>query len=119
MGYLGFCRKQNVLRLKIYNNFEAKLRIAIRYLNTPHIIAYYLVTEVSYGEGFGVATSEDGQHWTDHGYVWHGPSWWNHTPKFWEGSSAVWRAADFNETGEARITLRIRVLTHPFRQGDT
>jgi len=39
------------------------------------------VTEVSYGEGFGVATSTDGQHWTDHGYVWHGPSWWN--PSTW------------------------------------
>ena len=34
--------------------------------------AYYLVTEVSYGEGFGVATSVDGQHWHDHGYVWKG-----------------------------------------------
>jgi hypothetical protein len=70
--------------------------------------AYYLVTEVSYGEGFGVGTSTDGVHWTDHGYVWHGPSWWNpgtkDSPKqFWEGSSAVWRAKDFNETGRYLI----------------
>ena len=68
--------------------------------------AYYLVTEVSYGEGFGVATSANGQHWEDHGYVWKGPSWWNPpngTAKYWEGSSAVWRAADFNKTGRYLI----------------
>eukprot|EP00729_Bicosta_minor_P010576 gene10576-4528_t len=72
--------------------------------------AYYLVTEVSYGEGFGVATSPDGQHWTDHGYVWHGPSWWNNskgTPQYWEGSSAVWRAADFKKTGKYIINYSI------------
>jgi hypothetical protein len=49
------------------------------------------------GEGFGVATSRDGQHWTDKGYVWHGPSWVQH--RWWEGTGAVWRAADFNKTG--------------------
>ena len=71
--------------------------------------AYYLVTEVSFGEGFGVATSPDGTHWTDHGYVWHGPSWWNNTKgKWWEGSSAIWRAADYNTTG------RYRRLSPPF-----
>ena len=46
------------------------------------------------------------RHFTDHGYVWHGPSWWNATggtPKYWEGSSAVWRAADFNKTGKYLI----------------
>jgi len=68
--------------------------------------AYYLVTEVSFGEGFGVGVSSDGVHWVDQGYVWHGPSWWNNTkgqPKFWEGSSAIWRAADFNKTGKYLI----------------
>jgi len=75
--------------------------------------AYYLVTEVSYGEGFGVATSTDGQHFTDHGYVWKGPSWWNAKEikreggKFWEGSSAVWRAADFNTTGRYLINYSV------------
>ena len=59
--------------------------------------AYYLITEHSPGEGFGVATSDDGQHWHDHGYVWHGPSWTQH--KWWEGTGAVWRAQDFNKTG--------------------
>ena len=51
------------------------------------------------------------QHFTDHGYVWHGPSWWNQTlpttgsdgKQYWEGSSAVWRAADFNTTGRYLI----------------
>eukprot|EP00947_MAST-08B_sp_MAST-8B-sp1_P000874 g874.t1 len=74
------------------------------YVENGTYYAYYLVTEVSYGEGFGVGTSTDGVHWVDRGYVWKGPSWWNPgTPsspeKFWEGSSAIWRAADFNETG--------------------
>ena len=39
---------------------------------------YYLVTENSPGEGFGVATSPDGQTWTDHGFVFHAPSWREH-----------------------------------------
>eukprot|EP00937_MAST-01D_sp_MAST-1D-sp2_P001659 g1659.t1 len=65
--------------------------------------AYYLITEVSYGEGFGVATSPDGQHWTDLGYVWKGPSWQQN--RWWEGSSAVWRAADYNETGRYLINF--------------
>ena len=59
------------------------------------------MTEVSYGEGFGVASSADGQHWNDHGYVWKGPSWTKRN--LWEGSSAVWRAADWNETGRYLI----------------
>ena len=69
-----------------------------------------LVTEVSFGEGFGVGTSTDGVHFTDLGYVWHGPSWWNTSKtgptdghKYWEGSSAIWRAADFNRTGRYLI----------------
>ena len=69
------------------------------------------MTEVSFGEGFGVGTSTDGVHFTDHGYVWHGPSWWNSSlptsrtdgKKYWEGSSAVWKAADFNKTGRYLI----------------
>ena len=59
--------------------------------------AYYLITEHSPGEGFGVATSADGVHWDDHGYVWHGPSWAEH--RWWEGTGSVWRAPDFNATG--------------------
>ena len=45
--------------------------------------AYYLITEHSPGEGFGVATSPDGAHWLDHGYVFHGPSWVQH--RWWQG----------------------------------
>ena len=67
--------------------------------------SYYLVTEVSYGEGFGCASSRDGVHWHDHGYVWHGPSWVEH--RLWEGSSAIWRAADFNRTGRYLINYSI------------
>ena len=62
---------------------------------------YYLVTEYSPGEGFGVATSPDGQHWTDQGYVFHGPSWTEH--RWWEGTGSVWRAPDYNTTGRYLI----------------
>jgi len=67
--------------------------------------AYYLVTEVSYGEGFGCASSPDGQHWTDHGYVWHGPSWVQQ--KWWEGTSSIWRASDWNTTGRYLINYSV------------
>ena len=63
--------------------------------------AYYLITEHSPGEGFGVATSTDGVHFKDHGYVFHGPSWVEH--KWWEGTGSVWRAPDFNSTGRYLI----------------
>ena len=63
--------------------------------------AYYLITEQSPGEGFGVATSTDAVHWHDHGYVWHGPSWTEH--RWWEGTSSVWRAPDYNKTGRYLI----------------
>ena len=62
---------------------------------------YYLVTEHSPGEGFGVATSPNGQHWTDHGYVFHGPSWTEH--RWWQGTGSVWRAPDYNTTGRYLI----------------
>ena len=58
---------------------------------------FYLVTEHSPGEGFGVATSSDGQHWNDRGFVYHGPSWTEHG--WWMGTGSVWRAADFAKTG--------------------
>ena len=64
--------------------------------------AYYLITEESPGEGFGVATSPNGaSNWTDHGYVWHGPAW--EQSKYWQGTSSVWRAADFDKTGRYLI----------------
>ena len=44
--------------------FLSSFSYTLHVLSTPN--------QVSYGEGFGVATSPDGQHWTDHGYVWHG-----------------------------------------------
>ena len=47
--------------------------------------AYYLITESSPGEGFGVASSVDGQHWIDHGYTFHSPDWAAH--HWWEGKA--------------------------------
>ncbi|KAL1529474.1 hypothetical protein AB1Y20_000421 [Prymnesium parvum] len=63
--------------------------------------AYYLVTEHSPGEGFGVATSSDGVHWTDRGFVWRSPAWRAHG--WWEGTSSVWRAPDYPRTGRYLI----------------
>ena len=43
--------------------------------STPNLAivgAFLLFWQVSFGEGFGLATSPDGQHWDDQGYVWHG-----------------------------------------------
>ena len=65
--------------------------------------AYYLVTEVSYGEGFGVATSTDGFNFTDHGYVWHGPV----QPRSLFAYRSVRRAL-FNAIGDSRVTLSLR-----------
>ena len=79
--------------------------------------AFALITEISPGEGFLAASSKDGVHWTDHGYVFHKPG---STPpgsfekqvcpgstlpdgspavcSGWQGTGAVWRSADFNKT---------------------
>ena len=39
------------------------------YFHAGTYYLYYLITESSPGEGFGVATSEDGVHWKDHGWA--------------------------------------------------
>jgi hypothetical protein len=72
--------------------------------------AYYLVTEHSPGEGFGVASSPNGvTDWTDHGYVWHSPDWGDH--QWWEGTGAIWRAPDFNKT--VRLDLPPATMSAP------
>jgi len=71
------------------------------FLENGTYYVYYLVTEHSPGEGFGVATSADGQHWIDHGYVFHGPSWSQH--RWWEGTGSVWRAPDYATSGRYLI----------------
>ena len=91
------CLLGSVSSLMFHSKAVSKQWDTWAFVENGTFYAYYLVTEVSYGEGFGVATSSDGVHFDDHGYVWHGPSWWNWPSKsapkqFWEGSSAVWRA---------------------------
>jgi len=56
---------------------------------------YYLITERSPGEGFGVATSEDGVHWEDHGWA------IRESDKNLQylGTGAVWKTPDFEKTG--------------------
>ena len=57
---------------------------------------YYLITERSGGEGFGVATSRDGVHWDDHGWAIRA------SDKMVEylGTGAVWQSPDFARTGK-------------------
>ena len=55
---------------------------------------YYLITEDSPGEGFGVATSADGVHWHDHGWALHASD----QMLRYLGTGAVWKSADFDTT---------------------
>lgn len=55
---------------------------------------YYLTSETAPGDGFGVATSEDGVTWRDYGRVL-SPS--NQMVRYL-GTGSVWKAADFVET---------------------
>jgi hypothetical protein len=56
---------------------------------------YYLITEHSGGEGFGVATSADGVHWLDHGWAIRASD----QMVDYLGTGAVWKSADFGRSG--------------------
>jgi len=56
---------------------------------------YYLITDQSPGEGFGVATSTDGVHWTDQGWALRASDDMVH----FLGTGSVWKAVDFAESG--------------------
>ena len=56
---------------------------------------YYLTSERAPGDGFGVATSENGIKWHDHGRVLE-PS---DKMVRYLGTGSVWKGADFAETG--------------------
>ena len=65
------------------------------YYHDGQYYLYYLITENSPGEGFGVATSTDGVHWEDHGWALRrSDKAWDH-----EGSGAVWKSPDYDKTG--------------------
>lgn len=57
---------------------------------------YYLITDRSPGEGFGVAVSEDGVHFEDLGQC-IGPS---DKMEFYLGTGSVWKKTDFEKSGE-------------------
>lgn len=57
--------------------------------------AYYLITDRSPGEGFGVATSEDGVHFTDRGKCISASD----KMVFYLGTGAVWKSPDFKRDG--------------------
>jgi len=56
---------------------------------------YYLISERSPGERFGVATSTDGVHWTDHGCVLRQ----SERNSYYLGTGAVWKSVDFETSG--------------------
>ena len=56
---------------------------------------YYLITQTGYGEGFGVATSTDGVHYTDHGAALLA----SEKMEIYLGTGAVWKAPDFETSG--------------------
>ena len=56
---------------------------------------YYLITEHSPGEGFGVATSDDGVSWTDHGWALRASD----KMVTYLGTGAVWRNTDAAKGG--------------------
>ena len=101
MGHLGLCRELNLCAAIIKPSTHCALTLPPSLVLSLTDYVYYLVTEHSPGEGFGVATSADGVHWKDHGYVFHGPSWTKH--HWWEGTGSVYRAPDYKQTGRYLI----------------
>jgi len=57
---------------------------------------YYLITERSAGEGFGVATSKDGVHWHDHGWAIRE----SENNLVFLGTGSVWKSPDFDQSGK-------------------
>ena len=56
---------------------------------------YYLITEYSPGEGFGLATSPDGATWTDHGWAIKA----SEKMVTYLGTGAIWKSPDFDSSG--------------------
>ena len=56
---------------------------------------FYLITEYSPGEGFGLATSPDGVTWTDHGWAIKASD----KMVTYLGTGAVWKSPDFDNSG--------------------
>ena len=56
---------------------------------------YYLITERSAGEGFGVATSDDGVHWHYRGWAIRE----SERNLVFLGTGAVWKSPDFEQSG--------------------
>ena len=56
---------------------------------------FYLITEYSPGEGFGLATSPDGVTWTDHGWAIRASD----KMVTYLGTGAVWKSPDFDSSG--------------------
>ena len=61
------------------------------YYENGNYYLYYLITEHSPGEGFGVATSPDGVHWTDHGAAIRA----SEEMVVYLGTGAVWKSPSF------------------------
>ena len=64
------------------------------YYHDGVIYLYYLITGRSPGEGFGVATSRDGVHFTDHGLALEASD----KMVVYLGTGSVWKAPDFAQS---------------------
>ena len=66
------------------------------FYNEGTFYLFYLITEYSPGEGFGLATSPDGVTWTDHGLR---PSKASEKMVTYLGTGAVWKSPDYDSSG--------------------
>ena len=65
------------------------------FYNEGTFYLFYLITEYSPGEGFGLATSPDGVTWTDHGWAIKA----SEKMVTYLGTGAVWKSPDYDSSG--------------------
>ena len=65
------------------------------FYNEGTFYLFYLITEYSPGEGFGLATSPDGVTWTDHGWAIKASD----KMVTYLGTGAVWKSPDYESSG--------------------
>jgi len=64
--------------------------------NGTYYLYYQIKENATYGQGFGVANSSDGVHWTDHGWAIHESD----KNTYYCGSGSIWKSADYDTSGK-------------------
>ena len=77
------------------SKFTARTWDTWLYYHAGIMYLYYLITEEGARAGFGLATSTDGVHWKDHGWVLHA----SEGMQRYLGTGSVWKDPDFARTG--------------------